>query len=289
MCPTIGVIENTFADKTNDSRYDGTFTTVFRANWPKGGLTNAFVYNANNMEIRPGEAALTFLNEEPAEAIAYPTGAGHSNIGAGELPGRSDFVISPRGISRLAYPGLWKLGTYRTDNGTGLGQPNAGTTRPFNIAKFSELYFIAAEAAVKGATPVAGKSALELINVIRARAGKWSFDNNGNVEKDEDHSAEMVAATPAVIDIDYILAERSREYYGEGYRWFDLVRTQTWTDIAGSYQICGTAKGDHTPVTVNRTIEPYHYLRPIPVGQMDGMQMTEEEEYLYQNPVYRDL
>ncbi len=34
MCPTIGVIENTFADKVNDSRYDGTFTTVYRGNWP---------------------------------------------------------------------------------------------------------------------------------------------------------------------------------------------------------------------------------------------------------------
>ncbi|MBN1145119.1 MAG: RagB/SusD family nutrient uptake outer membrane protein [Bacteroidales bacterium] len=289
MCPTIGVVENTFADKTTDSRYDGTFTTVFRANWPKGGTTNASAYNANNMVVYPGDAILTFLNEEPAEAIVYPAGAGNNNIGAGELPGRADFVISPRGISRLTYPGLWKLGTYRTDNGNTLGQPNAASTRPFNIAKFSEFYFIAAEAAVKGATPSAGKSALELINVIRARAGMWKWDNAGNIEKVADNSAAMVAATPAVIDINFILAERSREYYGEGYRWFDLVRTQTWADIAASYEICGSAKGDRTPVVYNRTIEPYHYLRPIPTSQFDGMQMTEEEEYNYQNPVYRDL
>jgi hypothetical protein len=39
MCPTVNVIENTFADKTNDSRYDGTFTTVYRGNWAKGGPT----------------------------------------------------------------------------------------------------------------------------------------------------------------------------------------------------------------------------------------------------------
>ena len=37
MAPTIGVFTNTFADKTNDSRYDGTFTTVYRGNWPKAG------------------------------------------------------------------------------------------------------------------------------------------------------------------------------------------------------------------------------------------------------------
>ncbi len=60
---------------------------------------------------------------------------------------------APSAISRRVYPGLWKLGPYRTDNGTGAGQPNAGSTRPYNIAKFSELYLIAAEAAVKEQQP----------------------------------------------------------------------------------------------------------------------------------------
>jgi hypothetical protein len=286
MAPPIGVIENTFADKTNDSRYDGTFTTVYRGNWPKGGDTHAFVYNANSLVVYPGEPILTFLDDEPGTPITYPSGAGHSNIGAGELPGRSDFVVSPRGISRVVYPGFWKLGTYRTDNGTGLGQPNAGTTRPFNIAKFSELYFIAAEAAVKGATPQAGKSARDLINVIRTRAGVWRFDNNGNVAKVEDHSADMTAATPATITLDYILAERSREFFGEGYRWLDLVRTQTWATIAHTYEIAGTTYGDHTPVTVTRDIPTYLYLRPIPQGQLDGMEMTADEKAAYQNPGY---
>jgi len=286
MCPTIGVIENTFADKTNDSRYDGTFTTVYRGNWPKGGLKKTVLYNANNLQVYPGEPILTFLDEEPATAIDYTNSTYKSGIGAGVLPGRADYVISPRGISRVVYPGFWKLGTYRTDNGTGLGQPNAGSTRPFNIAKFSEFYFIAAEAAVKGATAQAGKSGLELINVIRARAGKWRWDNNGNTDKAEDHSADMIAATPAIIDIDYILAERSREYYGEGYRWYDLVRTQKWDEIAGTYEICGPTKGDHTAVLVTRDIQPYHYLRPIPIGQLDAMDMTEAEKDAYQNPGY---
>jgi hypothetical protein len=283
MCPTIGVIENTFADKTNDSRYDGTFTTVYRGNWPKGGITAASLVNANGMSVVPGAPILTFLdNDDPT--VVYATANG--GIGAGVLPGRSDFVISPDRISRVVYPGLWKLGPYRTDNGTGLGQPNAGSTRPYDIAKFSELYFIAAEAAVKGAIAQAGKSAGELINVIRARAGKWRWDNNGNIAKVADNSAAMTAATPATIDINYILAERSREYYGEGYRWFDLVRTQTWAAIAGSYQICGTAYGDHTPVTVTRTIDAKYYLRPIPDAQIQGMEMTTEEKAAYQNPGY---
>lgn len=290
MCPTINVIENTFADKTNDSRYDGTFVTAYRGNWnlQGTGLTSvSTLYNANLLPVHPGDAILTFLDDEPGTAITYPTGAGNSNVGAGTLPGRSDFVISPEGISRVVYPGPWKLGEFRTDNNGTLGQPNAASTRPFNIAYFSELYFIAAEAAVKGAATQAGKSARELINVIRARAGKWVFSVNGNAAKVEDHSADMTAATPATITIDYILQERSREYYGEGGRWLDLVRTQKWADVASSYRICSSAKGDHTPATFTRSIQPYLYLRPIPQPQIDALDMTAEEKKAYQNPGYQ--
>lgn len=292
MAPTIGAISNTFADKTLDSRYDGTFATVYRGNWPKGGTTNAVLYNANELPVSPGDPILTFLDDETlAGSIVYPTGANFPGknspgVGAGVLPGRADFVISPRGVGRRVYPGLWKIGTYRTDNGTGLGQPNANLTRPFKAAKFSELYFVAAEAAVKGATPVGGKSARDLINVIRARAGKWKFDNKNNVTRIEDNSAAMVAATPAVIDINYILAESSREYFGEGYRWFDLVRTQKWNELAGTYEICGDQFGNHTPATITRNIQPYHYLRPIPQGQIDAMEMSASEKVAYQNPGY---
>lgn len=286
MAPTINVVTETFADKENDSRYDGTFTTVYRGNWNKAGVADPTLFNANNLPVQPGGAILTFLDEEPNTPIDYSNAAYKSSIGVGVLPGRADFVVSPEGISRRVYPGLWKLGPYRTDSGTGLGQPNAGSTRPFNIAKFSEFYFIAAEAAVKGAAVQGGKSARELINVIRARAGVWRWDNNGNVEKVSDNSAAMVAATPAQITIEYILAERSREYYGEGYRWYDLVRTQTWSDIARTYRIAGMDVGDHTAQTFTRTIQPFHYLRPIPQGQLDAMNLSAAEKADYQNPGY---
>src|SRR5690606_624751 len=166
-------------------------------------------------------------------------------------------------------------------NAGGLGQPNAGITRPFPVAKFSEFYFVAAEAAVKGAS--GSMSARELINVIRNRAGKWKWDNNGNEQKIEDKSAAMIGATPSTIDVNYILAERSREYFGEGYRWYDLVRTQKWNELAGTYQIGGSNYGDHTPETVTRTIDAHHYLRPIPQGQLDAMEGDKE---IYQNPGY---
>ncbi len=292
MAPPIGVFTNTFAEKTLDSRYDGTFTSVYRANWPKGGNNTPTLYNANDLPVVPGDAILSFLEyDADAVGLTYPSGAKFpgkdaNGVGAGQMPGRSDFVIAPSGISRIIFPGLWKLGTYRTDNGAGLGEPNVPLTRPFKIAKFSELYFVAAEAAVKGASTQAGKSARDLINVIRARAGKWSFSNKNNAAFVADNSAALTTATPATIDINYILAERSREYFGEGLRWFDLVRTQKWNELAGTYQIGGSAYGNHTPETTVRTIQPFHYLRPIPQGQLDGMEATAEEKAAYQNPGY---
>jgi hypothetical protein len=146
-----------------------------RPNQPigRGSYVNIpFAYNANNMEVYPGGAILTFLDEDPAETIDYSNSVYKSNIGAGVLPGRSDFVIIPSGMNRIAYPGLWKLGSYRTGNAGGLGKPNTGSTRPFNIAKFSEFCFIDAEAAVKDTTTQGGKTVYDLINVIRVRAGK---------------------------------------------------------------------------------------------------------------------
>lgn len=283
MAPTVEVLKNTFADKVNDSRYDGTFTTVYRGNWQKGGNTAQTLANANGLPVAQGAAILTFLdNDDPNVVYAKANG----NVGAGLLPGRSDWVVNPGDISRIIYPGLWKLGPYRTDSGTGLGQPNAGSTRPYPIAKFSELYLIAAEAAVKGATVKPGKSARELVNVLRARAGKWRFNNNGNVVKIEDDSQVMMAATPAIIDINYVLAERSREFYAEGGRWFDLVRTQKWAELAASFTIAGTTFGDHTPVKVTRSIDSHLYLRPIPQGQIDALVMSAADKAAYQNPGY---
>ncbi|TDW99112.1 RagB/SusD family nutrient uptake outer membrane protein [Dinghuibacter silviterrae] len=300
MVPPIAIFENTFADKTNDSRYDGTFTTVYRTNFIEAGIkVNGAVpvslYNANGLPVAEGAPILTFLNDDSqASAIDYSNSVYKSNVGAGVLPGRADFVVSPAGYSRIMYPGNWKLGPYRTDNNGGLGQPNAGSTRPWNIAKFSELFFIAAEAAVKGATPTAiggtyanDGTARGLINVIRARAGHWSWSHAAGAALVQDNSAAMIAATPATVDINYLLAERTREYFGEGYRWYDLVRTQTWAQLSSSYTICGSTFGDHTQVTVTRTIPTSYFIRPIPQGQLDGMQMSDSAKAAYQNPGYQ--
>ena len=271
------------AVKAIDSRYDATFTLRYHTNFDKAGKADTYVEGANGLQVGPGEVYFSFVDEATAANIDWSAdGAG---VGAGKLPGRADFVVGVNNISRFKYPINWKIGMYRTDNGSGLGSPNGGSPRPFNIAKFSELYLIAAEAAVKGAS--GSKSARDLVNVLRERAGKQSWSQNDNVAVSVDNSAAMVAATPATITIDFILDERMREFWGEGYRWFDLVRTQTWAEKAGTYRIAGSGATDRELQTVTRNIPANCYLRPIPQSQIDGLEMTDAEKESYQNPAYR--
>ena len=271
------------AVKAIDSRYDATFTLSYFTNWDKAGGTAAYVTGANGSQIKPGESYFSWVPESEDANINY-TGA-DGKLGFGEMPGHDDFVVAVNHISRKKYPCNWKIGIYRTDNAGGLGSKvNGGSPRPWNIAKFSEFYLIAAEAAVK-----LGKNedAKTMVNVLRARAGKQTYCVNKRAAQVADHSAEMLAATPATITIDFILDERSREFWGEGYRWFDLVRTQKWAERASVYHIADVGYTDKDLKTFTRNIPADYYLRPIPQGQIDGMQMESEAKKMYQNPAYR--
>lgn len=281
MAPTHECL-STFTDRDKDSRWDGTFTYAFLANWSKAGIPAKSIDGPNGSKIKVGDPFLVFLDEDDP-SVTYDVDA--SQIYVGQSPNYNYFVINPSDVSRRSYPTLWKLGPYRT-NTTGTGQPNAGSTRPYSLAKYSEFYFIAAEAAVKGAS--GSMSARDLLNVIRARAGKWEYNNNFEYAMSEDFSEELCAKTPQNITVDYILDERTREYCGDGFRWFDLARTQTWDKRAAVYHIKGPGKDDIKAGVqeVKRTIEPFRYLFPIPQGQLDSMQMSDEEKAAYQNPGY---
>jgi len=291
------------AVKAIDSRYDATFTLSYFTNWDKSGNAEPYVIGANGEKVYPNEVYFSWVpesedgkignyekngyydNDPKSDDYNLPKGAdGRMNFG--EMAGRPDFVLAVNHISRKKYPINWKLGIYRTDNEGGLGSKvNGGSPRPWNVAKFSEFYLIAAEAAVMLGN---NDDAKKYVNVLRARAGKQTYCVNKRAPQVVDYSAEMIAATPATIDIDFILDERSREFWGEGYRWFDLVRTQKWAERASVYHIGGNGYATNELKEVKRDIPAGYYLRPIPQGQIDGMEMTAEEKDAYQNPAYRN-
>ena len=270
--------------KAVDSRYDATFTLRYHTNWQKAGNSEPYVFGANGMQVGPNEVYFSWVPESEDANINY-TGA-DGKLGFGEMAGRPDFVVAVNHISRKKYPINWKLGIYRTDNAGGLGSKvNGGSPRPWNVAKFSEFYLIGAEAAVKLNK---NEDAKTLVNVLRARAGKQTFSQNDNVAVSVDNTEAMLAATPATITIDFILDERSREFWGEGYRWFDLVRTQKWAERASVYHIAGSGYTDKDLEEFKRDIPAGYYIRPIPQGQLDGMEMDDAEKAAYQNPAYRN-
>lgn len=295
MAPIHEVFYNTFYND-HDSRLDITFNLAYRQNFSRFNKKDKshVVYGANNLPVEYDGVILRFLskNQEPGKVV-YPMDRpgvkdmkGPSAYAGGEMEGESAFVIEPSHIGRNNYPGPWKTSVYRTDKADDApGAPDSGNFRPLVIARFAELYFVAAEAYVKGAT--GDLSASDLMKVIRARAGKWNFSVADQKEVSYDYSDELVAETPDVVTLDWLLDEYSREFFGESRRWFDLVRTQTWTDRATTYRMTEAfTKNDPEEHTYKRVIEPYHYIRPIPIDHLNGLEMTEEDKAVYQNPGY---
>ncbi len=283
MAPTQEALAIMSKDSQWDSRADGTFCWSYNTNWTKdSNYKNVVsVEGPNGAAIKPGEPFLVFLKEEDP-TVEYTFNSKNGMLGVS--PNYDYYVINPSGVNRRNYPSLWKYGPYRT-NTTGIGEPNCGSTRPFPILRFSELYLTAAEAAVKLGN---NDNARAMLNELRGRAGKWLMKDQGRVEYEADFSEELKAATPETITIDYVLDESMRENYGSCFRWFELVRTQTWKERAGVYHI-GSAATDvnaRVPQETTRIIEDFHYLRPIPKGQMNSMLSTSKEKNDYQNPGY---
>ena len=84
-----------------------------------------------------------------------------------------------------------------------------------------------------------------------------------------------------------VFDERRRELMFEGKRWYDLVRTQTWIERCSTYLMGEDYnKGDTMEKVWQRDIQKKHYIRPIPVGQLNGLDMEEAEIEAYQNPGY---
>ena len=102
-------------------------------------------------------------------------------------------------------------------------------TRNVVLLRLGELVLLQAEAYVnlipKGATAAERESmkskAIDLLNIIRYRAGGDSYEINPN-----DYTSEDVDQLRILV-----ANERWKELFGEGYRYFDLIRTGTLLEV----------------------------------------------------------
>ncbi|MEZ4685047.1 MAG: RagB/SusD family nutrient uptake outer membrane protein [Bacteroidia bacterium] len=145
--------------------------------------------------------------------------------------------------------------TKRYQDTTRLDLTTATTKRDVSVFRISEMYLIAAEAALMNNDKGTAAQMLNTLREARAVSGR---------------EADM-RITENDVDIDFILDERGRELATEQQRFFDLKRTGKLVERVRAHN------PDAAPF-----IEDYHALRFIPQNQIDAMSNGAG----YQNPGY---
>jgi hypothetical protein len=247
------VLDFAFANRATDSRYDGTFQTVWLSNTtpmsvpgspgattPRGQLINGVdtaIWMADRLVTAQERANFKGVIFEPDH-----------------LPGAT-VPVTP-----ALYPSVRKY-----DDST-RGDMNDYSDRPFILYRFAEVYLIAAEAAIKGGASL--QDAADMINVLRTRAARKQGQTPG------EYAAAVAAQQVSAGDmtIDFLLDERSRELYAEYTRWWDLARTQKLVERVQAFNPQGAAG-----------VQPFNMLRPIPQQQID---LVTEGPPFPQNPGY---
>ena len=258
--PTAWLFDTAFADKVNDSRFNNSFRMVWQFLAPGSGYSASFpltsgsnVYNLNDTAFVLANTNFTadsmnnLPTPRPYRVIAprefYVIGAAHGGI----YHNTEDI-----------FPGLTK---YQDPNKQ---IPNAPGGRPFPVAKLSELYLLAAEAAMKtGNTTLAA----QYINVIRERAFYGSADYKLGLP------VQNMDITPSEVTLDFILDERTRELCAENMR---------WPDLAMRGQLIARVQAHNQDGAAN--IKAFHVLRPIPLSQIQAISTPDAAQY--QNPGY---
>ncbi|MFA6335586.1 MAG: RagB/SusD family nutrient uptake outer membrane protein [Bacteroidales bacterium] len=138
-----------------------------------------------------------------------------------------------------------------------LGDKNSASAVNIKVLRLSEVYLIAAEAAL----PTDKELAATYLNAIRKR------------------SPNLAPATSATITLDMVLDEKSKELFAEGQRFFDMMRlnkTITFNDefIYPAVQI------PHRTKSIDRTF--YKTILPIPKEEIDANPAIKAQ----QNPDY---
>jgi hypothetical protein len=272
-------------DPNMDVRYKGTFNSVCYAT--TAGSVSLATNNPNPQNItlsysvsdttavaRPWNNPATTAAER---GVDIPGGTKHySVINANEYMGLGYVGANPV-VNNLAWgaPMFWKFWQPKIQYGDGYSTFNDPLFRS------AEVYLMAAEAIVKGATGAQLGTADVYYNKVLDRAlganagmTPQCAANPGDVN---DLTTAGYRATPGNITIDMILDERARELLGEGdQRWYDLKRTGTLISRAKKYNPWTAYGTGGSPV-----IDAHHLLRPLPQGMLDN-----SNPQIQQNPGY---
>lgn len=218
-------------DETKDTRYHGSFKTVWICN--KAGNYKKKVAGTDiNVTLALGDTAIVATKYEIPDSVdakkkylivddskMYKTD--------GTIAGNAMFVP----LKKFDDP------TRPTLN-------EAQSARDAFVMRLAEMYLIAAEAEFKLGNAT---KAAELINVVRTRAAATGKQAEMQIRGED-------------VTLDFILDERAREFAGEQLRWYDLKRTGKLVERVRKYNPMGA-----------QYIQDHHVLRPIPQLQIDAV------------------
>jgi starch-binding outer membrane protein, SusD/RagB family len=244
FCPTSWLLNTAFADKFNDSRFDNSFQMM----WP------AVTGGANGGAILYGDTAFVLAKDQ----AQYDTlnGRGYAVV----LP--SQFWTAQNNNTQDIYPYCKKFADSLKAN-----YNDVVDGRPYQVAKFSEMYLLAAEAAMQGGD---NTTAANMINVLRTRAAYRPGLSAGDLA----NRVANMQITSSQVTLDLILDERSREFCGESMRWPDLaMRGQLVSRVQA-----------HNP-DAGPNIQGFDVLRPIPQSELNAI-IVSGATSAYQNPGY---
>ncbi len=197
-----------FADKVNDTRYWGTFQSVWivqQANQTRTSYTYKVKLNGQDVEFT------TSFPNVGDRGIYLPGRPMTKEEIQSEIDNGGGMVIPStyytEGTNNVIFPTMTKYldptrSTWTSDVG-------ADSRRSIIIYRLAETYLIAAEAAIMNNQP---DLAVPMVNAVRERAAA-------------EGKKEQMKVTRDMMTLDFILDERTRELCAENMRWLDLVRT----------------------------------------------------------------
>lgn len=253
------VMDVAFANRATDSRYEGTFQTVWLSNSTAESTTGTTGATTPRGTLINGRDTAIWMVDRvvtPAERAAFK----------GVIFEPDHLPAATVKFTSQYFPSVRKF-----DDST-RGHMNDYSDRPYILFRFADVYLIAAEAAFKGGATM--QEAADMINVLRTRAALKANQTPA------EYAAAVIAQqiTPAQLTLDFILDERSRELYAEDCRWWDLSRTHKLRDRVITHN--PEAAANMTTFGADNHFE----LRPIPQSQIDLV--TEGPKYP-QNPGYQ--
>ena len=195
-------------DQKNDSRWAGSFKTVWIANKAT---------KINNKNVVPGDTAMKMVTYPVPDNIQSTAPYWYIDFNDKWVGKAGDKEIG--GLDRRLFPNLIKhMDPLRSSVNATDGR------RDVPVIRKAEMYLIAAEAAWKQNKVDAAAS---YINVLRNRAALPGKEQS-------------MVVTPAQINLDFILDERARELAGEMHRWYDLKRTGKLIERVKLYNLDAT-------------------------------------------------